>query len=363
VNFTGGSYNRIDHCRMKDKKNSGVTVVTGIGEHHIRIDHNHFDGRPPGKYNGFETIRPGTGDMTSLYGIIEDNLFENCDGEGEIISVKSSVVLIRCNTFLNCVGMLSIRHANFVTVDHNFFINSAHKPGVGGVRIHGNDDNVLNNYFGDLTAVGLYTLWGDYDVPAFSYRSPGFFDIDYGAREYSYRRSCRANIAYNTWADCTDFLDLGVYQKRDVADMNLPPKDWSFLNNLVVSSAPQFIKGGGETGFRWVGNIFWNPKGTFKVGRDLPELSVKMVDPKLVREPDGLWRLSQGSPAIDSAEKTQWYWIHWVDNTDMDGQPRDLRDSEKRPFEFNTDVGADEYSSAPKKFLPLTPADVGPEAP
>ena len=359
INLTGGEHNRVDHCRLKGKFTVGVMLVTGIGEQYFSIDHNHFAGRPLGNANGFETIRLGTGDLTPLYGIIEYNLFENCDGEGEIISVKSSIARISRNTFLDCSGMLVIRHANRITVDYNFFINTSGKEGVGGVRIHGNDNNVLNNYFGGLTGPGIYTYWGDYDVPDFIHESPGIFDFDLGAREYSYRRTCRAHIAYNTWADCKGFLNLGKLVKRDAADMNLPPKDWSFHNNLIVCTDSQFIRGEGETGFRWSGNIFWNPESACIIGRELPEASVRIADPKLVKSEDGLWRLPKDSPAVDSARKTMWYWLHWVDSTDMDGQARDLDTSEERPYEFNTDVGADEYSGAPVTVRPLTAADVG----
>jgi poly(beta-D-mannuronate) lyase len=361
LNLTGGGYNRVDHCRFRGKRNSGVTLVTGIGEHHFRIDANHFDGRPRGLYNGFESIRLGTGDLTRLWGIIEGNLFENCDGEDEIISVKASVLRITGNTFRDCRGTLCIRHANHITIDHNFFLNPSGKPNVHGVRVHGSDNNILNNYFGDLTGNGLTTFWGDYEVPGFDYHDAGWFDYDFGAREYSYRRSSRVQVAYNTWANCARFLDFGKYQKRDVVDQSLPPRDWSFLNNLVVVSDSTFIRGEGETGTRWAGNLFWNPKGICITGRDLPELSVRVTDPKLIRDSEGLWRPAPDSPAVDSAEKTMWYWLHWVDASDMDGQERDLNASPNRPMEFKTDIGADEVSDAPKKSRPLTAADVGPE--
>lgn len=66
INLTGGEYNRIDHCRMEGKRNSGVYIEIGPLEHHFRIDHNHFAGRPPGNYNGFETIRCGCGDVYNM---------------------------------------------------------------------------------------------------------------------------------------------------------------------------------------------------------------------------------------------------------------------------------------------------------
>lgn len=362
VNLTGGTGNRIDHCRMEGKYTLGVMLVIGIGEQYFTIDHNYFAGRPPGNGNGFETIRLGTGELAPLYGIIENNLFENCDGESEIISVKSSYVHIRRNTFIDCRGMLVIRQASFVTIMHNYFINRSGKSGVGGVRIHGNDNNVLNNYFGGLTGQGLMTFWGDYNAPSYISEAPEIFQYNYGAREYSYRQSNRGHIAYNTWAYCDTFLDLGTFVERTGADMNLPPKDWSFHNNIVLSTDQQFIRGDGETGFRWIGNIFWNPEGSCSPGREMTDFSIRITDPRLELSDDGVWRLSKDSPAIDSAEKTMWYWLHWIDSTDIDGQQHDLSTSEERPFEFMTDIGADEYSEEAARTGPLTAGDVGPDS-
>ena len=362
INLTGGTGNRVDHCRIGGKYTLGVMLVIGIGEQYFTIDHNYFTGRPPGNGNGFETIRLGTGELSPLYGIIENNLFENCDGESEIISVKSSYLHIRRNTFIDCRGMLVVRQASFVTIMHNYFINRSGKSGVGGVRIHGNDNNILNNYFGGLTGLGLMTFWGDYDAPSTISEAPEIFRYNYGAREYSYRRSSRGHIAYNTWAWCDTFLNLGTFMQRQGADMNLPPANWSFQNNIVVCKDPVFIHGSGETGFRWIGNIFWNPEGPCDPGRELTDFSIRVIDPQLVLSDDGVWRLSKNSPAIDTAEKTMWYWLHWIESTDIDGQQRDLSTSEERPFEFNTDVGADEYSNDPVLSRPLTPDDVGPDA-
>ncbi len=366
INLSGGEFNRIDHCRMEGKRNSGVYIEIGPQEQHFRIDHNHFAGRPPGNYNGFETIRCSCGDVYNMYGVIDYNLFENCDGEGEIISVKSSILRISHNTFRDCMGMVCIRMAGHVTVDYNFFLNPSGKKGVGGVRIHGNDNNILNNYFDGLTGYGLMTFWGDYDKPDFLDEDPVFFKYNLSAEAMAYRRTCRARIAFNTWADCSSFLNLGELKKYELVDLHLPPKDWTLLNNLVVCNDKQFIKGEGETGFRWIGNIFWNPTGTCDIGRDLPEVAVRTVDPKLVKTEDGLWHLAQDSPAVDSARG--WYYPAEIIpgfKVDMDGQPRDLEVKKTDPqvqSEFKFDVGADEYSDAPVTNRPLSVNDVGPEA-
>jgi len=367
VNLSGGHHNRIDHCHLSGKNNSGVYVEIGPQEHHFRIDRNYFDGRPPGNYNGFETIRTNPGNLNRMYGLIEYNLFENCDGEGEIISVKSSLLRISHNTFRDCRGMLCIRMGSHVTVDYNYFLNPSGKKGVGGVRIHGNDNNILNNYFGDLTGTGLMTYWGDFDKPDFRNDDPEYFGYDLSAEANSYRRSCRAYVAFNTWANCAAFLNLGKLRPAELADMNLPPKDWTFFNNLIVCRNAPFIGGDGETGFRWMGNIFWNPDGQCTVGRELPEARARVVDPLIGRSADGMWRLRGDSPAIDNGRG--WYYPAEIIpgfEVDIDGQPRDLVVKVTDPqvqSEFRFDIGADEFSDAPVKNRPLTPADVGVDAP
>ncbi len=367
INLAGGQYNRVDHCWIKGQRNSGSTVLISSGENHFRIDHNHFAGRTVGNFNGFETIRLGAGNLFRLFGLIEHNLFENCDGESEIISFKSSAGRVSHNTFLDCKGMVVARHANRMTVAYNFFLNRSGKEDVGGVRIHGNDCNVLNNYFESLTGPGLSSAWGDYELPDFPHEDGWFGKYNLGVKHVSYSRASRAHIAFNTWLNCASFLNLGDFRKRELANQNLPPRDWTIMNNVVVSTGEPFIKGSGETGFRWIGNIFWNPNGPCVVGRDLREQAVRVVDPKLEKSEDGLWRLAKGSPAIDNARG--WYWaaqhVPGYD-VDMDGQERDTTVKVTTPqvqSEFNLDVGADEYSEAPKTLHPLTAADVGPDAP
>ncbi|MEO0875758.1 MAG: chondroitinase-B domain-containing protein, partial [Bacteroidota bacterium] len=48
--------------------------------------------------------------LSSGYTIVEHNLFEDCDGDPEIVSVKSCDNIIRHNTFLASYGTLSLRH-------------------------------------------------------------------------------------------------------------------------------------------------------------------------------------------------------------------------------------------------------------
>ena len=66
-----------------------------------RIDHNYFGERPILGSNGGETIRVGTSHHAffSSNTVIEDNMFHHCNGEVEVVSIKSSDNIIRNNVF------------------------------------------------------------------------------------------------------------------------------------------------------------------------------------------------------------------------------------------------------------------------
>src|SRR5690606_21077230 len=102
-------------------------------------------------YNGAEIIRIGTShwSMHNSFTTVENNYFERCNGEREIISNKSCGNIYRGNTFVECEGTLTLRHGNNTLVENNFFFGN-NKPSTGGVRIIAEDQVVINNYFSDL---------------------------------------------------------------------------------------------------------------------------------------------------------------------------------------------------------------------
>ena len=109
-----GTGNRIDHCYFEGKRTQGPTLVVWVAdqtEKH-RLDHNHFGPRPKLGKNGGETIRVGTSDTSEFdcSTIVEENFFDRCNGEGEIISNKSCGNVYRHNLFERCEGALTLRH-------------------------------------------------------------------------------------------------------------------------------------------------------------------------------------------------------------------------------------------------------------
>jgi len=132
----GSSQIEIDHNLFENKTNNmelekscqlvQITVRNENERHHVH--HNLFRNIPKGKTgNGFETLQlitennpfdPPGGHSNS---VIEDNLFIRCNGESEIISVKSNGNIIRRNTFRACAGSLVLRHGDDNVAIGNFF--------------------------------------------------------------------------------------------------------------------------------------------------------------------------------------------------------------------------------------------------
>ena len=144
-------HNRIDHNLFDGKYDGGAWLVID-GSHgavtdiskYDRIDHNIFRNNGPRATNEKETIRVGMSDisMWNAYCTVENNLFEDCDGDPEIISVKSGGNFIRNNTFRRCLGTLSLRHGNNTLIDGNYFFGEGKTAefegstiGCGGVRV------------------------------------------------------------------------------------------------------------------------------------------------------------------------------------------------------------------------------------
>ncbi|MDE5695681.1 MAG: poly(beta-D-mannuronate) lyase, partial [Alistipes sp.] len=151
-----GRRNRVDHCTFAGKLNLGVTLIVMLNEERSqqnfhRIDHNHFAPRPVYGSNGAETIRIGTSQQAykSSNTLVEENLFERCDGEVEVVSVKSSDNIIRRNVFFESQGVLALRHGDRNTAEENLFIGNGIRN-TGGIRIVNAGHRVVRN-----TLVGL----------------------------------------------------------------------------------------------------------------------------------------------------------------------------------------------------------------
>lgn len=152
-----GKNNRFDHNHLVNKKNRGVTLAVRLDneasqENFHRIDHNYFGPRPNLGSNGGETLRVGTShfSLSDSSTIIENNVFDRCDGEVEIISIKSGANIIRNNLIFESKGAVVLRHGNNNIVEGNVFLGNG-VDHTGGIRVINEGQIIRNNYFEGLT--------------------------------------------------------------------------------------------------------------------------------------------------------------------------------------------------------------------
>ena len=225
-----GKNNRVDHCTFYNKKNLGVLIAVVLDDDRSRmnshsIDSNYFAPRPPLSSNAGEIIRVGVSQHCTFYSntVIRDNLFEKCDGEVEIISIKSCGNIIRNNVFKECQGGFSLRHGNNNTVEGNIFLGN-NKEGTGGVRFINEGNWAVNNLF--------------YHCRGINFRSPlAIMNGIFHSPAYRYLPVRDAVFANNTFIDCTPFsLCEGSDKERTI-----PPANVYLFNNVFANKTDSLL--------------------------------------------------------------------------------------------------------------------------
>ena len=358
--------NRFDHNLFDGKFDQGAWVVID-GSHgtipaisqHDRIDHNIFRNNTPRVTNEKETIRIGVSDLCKLdaYTVVEYNLFEDCDGDPEIVSLKSCKDTVRYNTFRRCVGTVSLRQGNNSVVEGNFFYGEgkttlfeSNAIGCGGVRVYGMNHKIINNYFEGLTgdkwdAACVFT---NGDVTNTSSSNSSHFIPENNV------------FAFNTLVDNKSNIEVGF---DNGGSYGLAPKNNIIANNIVVSTANPLIKyysTASLAGVSFNNNIMY-PTGSATLGiTGTNDTQIKNIDPQLIKTnckaygqncntktPFELYKLNAESPAINAS-----IGYNYVTN-DFEGQPA----------VGTRDIGADEYNGATNIVnCPLNEQMVGPTA-
>ena len=327
----------IERCRFENKTNNLVEMsssqlihieVFNQGERH-HIHHNHFVDIPKGRGdNGYETIMlitedapkdPEPGDCET---VIEYNLFERCNGEWEIISVKSNGNLLRRNTFRDCRGALVLRTGDGNVVSENFFLGEGERR-AGGVCMQGTDQVVVNNLFHSLNAFGVCMRDGTMDK--------------------HYVRVERALIAFNTFVGCSPAMVVGMNHSR--YPNGTAPEDCVIANNAFVMERSErtveLVQDDEPVNFTWEGNITDGELGM--PARD--GIKVERIDVDYL--PNGVVAPAESSGLIGNAEG------HYPDiTTDILGNSRGERKT----------IGCVEFPVQEKGGGPLTVADVGIDA-
>lgn len=235
-----GLKNRVDHCYFHDFSNADVWLRLDRPNESLNyalIDHNIFRNRKKGTGNGFETIRLGTShySLSNSRSIIEQNFFDNCDGEIEIISNKSSENIIYRNTIFNCLGALTLRHGDRSIVANNS-IDQINESQSSGLRIAAGKDHILfRNFIQNTNSQGAISLN--------SGNNSGIYNIPIE----------RANILNNISVNCVSHYILGSNK------FNVQPADCVMRNNIAYDSLsnPVFLNNSGIQDFYYADNQYY----------------------------------------------------------------------------------------------------------
>jgi hypothetical protein len=342
-------HNKIDHNIFDGKTEAGKFIVLDGNidqqSQHDTISYNIFKNNGPRVANEKESIRVGVSTLTrsSGYTVIEHNLFEDCDGDPEIVSIKSCDNIVRFNTFRRCLGTLSFRQGVRNTAEGNYFFGEGKTGtftndegvtstiGCGGIRVYGLDHKVFNNYFEDLTGekwdAALVITNGDV--------------LNSTTSNSSHNIPENVEISFNTLVNNKSNIEIGF---DNGGSYPKAPVNVLLANNIVVGNTSPLIKSYSNAslaGVTFSNNIMY-PTGTASIGISATGAEIQNINPKLIKpactgadcelNPAAqILRLADTSPAIDAATGSFAY---------VTG------DFEQQSRTGTKDVGANEYSGA-----------------
>ena len=217
-----GRNNRFDHNHLEGKSNQGVTMAVRLDsvesqQNHHRIDHNYFGPRPVLGSNGGETLRIGTShySLSNSFTVVEENYFDRCNGEVEIISSKSGMNTFRGNLFNESRGTLTLRHGNGNVVENNVFLGNR-VDHTGGIRVINKRQTIRNNY--------MYGLTG--------HRFGGALVIMNGVPDSPINRyhQVEDSVVENNSVIASDHIELAAGAD---SERSAPPISTRFSNNLI----------------------------------------------------------------------------------------------------------------------------------
>ena len=357
-------HNRVDHNVFQNKNTPGHYITidgsfdnSGSEEiyyqsQHDMIDYNYFKNNGPRAINEQESIRIGWSEMSQSSGftIVEHNLFEDCDGDPEIVSVKSCDNIIRHNTFKSNYGTLSLRHGNRNRIEGNYFFGGmkpiATSPAgsnlyTGGIRIYGTDHTIINNYMEGLNG----TRW---DAPITLTLGDA---IDGQSSSLSkHFRAERVTIAFNTLVNNSHGIEIG-YDNNNNYNQDL--KDITIANNLISgseNSMVEIVDTDNDQGdnITWKSNLMYPiESATILSGATLTSFDgTEVINENPYLEFDNsmnVWRTTVSTPIYENTLSIE------PIIEDIEGQ--------ERPIFSNP--GADHYSLESIRYPPLTQSDVG----
>ncbi len=178
--------------------------------------------------NGFEVIKIGSSD-TSMYSsnsVVTGCFFEKCNGEDELITVKSSENTISYNNFYRSSAAVHLRQGHSSTVKGNLFINDIERINIellrsSGLRIYDRNHVVSNNYF--------------YNQP----ENTGAIFLDSATENGTveqYAPIVDINVFNNTLIGADAGIVAGMYYKNsDGVEIRKVPPQGNVSNNALIS--------------------------------------------------------------------------------------------------------------------------------
>jgi poly(beta-D-mannuronate) lyase len=241
-----GQHNRVDHTTIGDKLNGGTTLIVNLDDERSQqnyhsIDSNYFKGHSRLGSNGGETIRVGVSrySLTPSYTQIAYNYFERCNGEVEIISIKSGSNHVYKNTFYECEGGVVLRHGSKNVIESNLFIGN-NKPYTGGIRVINPGHKVFNNLLIDCVGERFRSAFGVLNgVP--------------NSLINRYYQVTDADIYHNSFIDCNSLL----FGAGKDAERTLAPRNVTFTNNFIDTKGKVLYEDANKDGgIRFADNFY-----------------------------------------------------------------------------------------------------------
>jgi poly(beta-D-mannuronate) lyase len=264
-----GNDNEIDHNTFQNKNAMGrFLAIRGTGSQiaeRLWIHHNYFRSqKDQGGKNGAETLQFGLSgySLSSTNSIVEYNLFEDCAGENELISVKASAVILRYNTVRNCPAQFTLRHGNKSQVYANYFYNTP------GLRIFGDDHIIHSNYFENCN--NAITIGN------------GDGEVADGAQLTAHDRPDRVLIALNILVNNKSNIVMQS-RKNGMGATNI-----KVINNIIKGGKEAAKIDGPYLNGTWSGNIVYQTAGA----GDIPEGGYIVKNPKLNKDDKGVFQLT-----------------------------------------------------------------------
>lgn len=337
--------------------------------------HNYFGDIAPTSENGFGALTPVMGRPGGVTDeqwpdidegiLIEDNLFHACNGESEIISIKTSANIVRRNTFIECLGYLNLRMGNRSEVSSNYFFGGdrvsedAYFPGgvpvgeSGGIRVSGGQHRVFNNYIDNVHGSGIWIQNGSSENAWYGYLPVKDLTVLNNTIVNPGRAAFTIGAGISRATSAPSVPGGGV---------NVPPENLTFANNLVLGRSDEDLIQYGRWPWSlddveptqptepvnpvWIDNVLYgSPIGEPEVVGE-----IEAVDPELqLHDRNGTDVLAPGA----TSPVSRWGCPYAMVREDIEGHPR--------PRGRWVAAGAHEHVWRPAvPYPPLTAAEVGP---